>query len=75
MALLRGVINPSYRIRAPIPTSSLGLLSPAGATDQELMLINQPIEAPTTAIQVPYLSIYYSIGIYLADSAVLYSRK
>ncbi|RZK96661.1 MAG: hypothetical protein EOO62_28995 [Hymenobacter sp.] len=62
-------------MRVPISTFSLELLSPAGATDQELLLVNQPIEASTMAIQAPYRGTYYGVGVCLAGSAVLCSRK
>ncbi len=61
-------------MRAHIPTFPLSILSQAGSTDQELLLVNHPIETVTTAIQAPYRSNYYGIGVCLAGTAVLRSN-
>ncbi len=61
-------------MRAHIPTYPLSILAQAGAADQELLLVNQPIETSTAAIQAPYRSNYYGVGICLAGMAVLRSN-
>jgi AraC family transcriptional activator of pobA len=61
-------------MRTPIPTFPLSILSQPGAAASELLLVNQPIEATTTAIQAPYRSTYYGVGICLAGTAELRSN-
>lgn len=61
-------------MRTPIPTYPLSLLSPAGENEPELLLVTQRLDAPETAIGVPYRSTYYGVGVCLAGAAVLRSN-